>query len=161
MILGWSQVSRSTHTYKPSGFEYISTSFFPSSLNMVDMMELPSGSECDPSRLEREPAFKAWKLNSTTFIIKEHKDSYDERPLIYAKMMPGGNTIVIVDTGCGGATEDPTINIKSLRVFIETVPIPDNDHEPINEGGRMKYTVILTHCHYDHICTSIFLSKLH
>ena len=101
-----------------------------------------------------KPAFKAWRLTTTTFVINEHKDSYDERPLIYAKLLLEHEHMVIIDTGCGGATEDPKIDLKSLRTFIETVQIRGNDDKPLNEGGRMKYIIVLTHCHYDHICTS-------
>lgn len=108
----------------------------------------------DPTRLRWKPAFKAWRLNSTTFVINEHKDIYDEQPLIYAKIMPGNTEMVIIDTGCGGATDDPEIDVKSLRMFIETVKVPSNDDKPLNEGGKMRYVVVLTHCHYDRIRTS-------
>lgn len=102
----------------------------------------------DPSR---KPAFKATRLTQSTFVIKEYADVYDEQPLIYAKVCAEINTIVIMDTGCGGKTEDPDIDLTSLRAFIETIAIPDNGNKPLNKGGHMKYVVVLSHCHYDHI----------
>jgi len=102
------------------------------------------------------PAFKASRLTPSTFLIIEHSDVYSEHPFIYAKIIPSANTIVIIDTGCGGATNDETINLKSLREFIETVGIEDNEGDkPLNEGGKMRYIVVLSHCHYDHICRSL------
>lgn len=38
-----------------------------------------------------------------------------------------------------------------MRKFIETVNIDDNEGKPLNEGGHLKYVVVTTHCHYDHI----------
>ena len=97
-------------------------------------------------------AFKASKLNASTFLIIEYKDIYDEQPFIYAKVDIQSNTILIIDTGCGGATDDPNVDLKDLRESIETFDVDDNNGKPINEGGRMKYIVVLSHCHYDHIC---------
>lgn len=99
----------------------------------------------------RKPAFKASRLTFSTFVIKEYADIYDEHPQIYAKICSEIATIVIIDTGCGGATDDEDIDLKSLRVFLETVPVRDNDGKPLNAGGKMKYVVVLSHCHYDHI----------
>lgn len=100
----------------------------------------------------RRPAFRATKLTATTFAILEHSDIYSERPLIYTKVVRPARTILILDTGCGGATSDHTINLRSLRRFIETVPVPKNeDGRPLNEGGKMGYVVVLSHCHFDHI----------
>ena len=99
----------------------------------------------------RKPAFKASRLTPSTFVINEFADIYDESPLIYAKICAEIATIVIIDTGCGGATEDPDIDLKSLRAFIETVAVVDNGGKPLNEHGGMRYIVILSHCHYDHI----------
>ncbi|KIP05023.1 hypothetical protein PHLGIDRAFT_120190 [Phlebiopsis gigantea 11061_1 CR5-6] len=109
------------------------------------------GSEDPHTDTNLKPAFKAWRFNATTFVINEHKDSYDEQPLIYAKLLPGDEEMVIIDTGCGGATKDPKIDLKSLRTFIETVQVRGNNDKPLNEGGKMKYVIVLTHCHYDHI----------
>ena len=99
-------------------------------------------------------AFKAYRLTPTVFVINEYADIYDEKPLIYAKLVPSVNTIVVLDTGCGGATNDVEIEVKSLRKFIETVPVEDNDNKPLNPNGSMRYLVVLSHCHYDHIRTS-------
>lgn len=97
------------------------------------------------------PAFTARRLTQTTFLIVEWDDIFNEHPFIYAKIVPSTNTILIMDTGCGGATHNPEIGLKSLREFIETVNVPDNNGKPLNEGGKMKYIVVESHCHYDHI----------
>lgn len=99
-----------------------------------------------------KPAFKASRLTPSTFVINEYADIYDEHPLIYTKICAEINVIVIIDTGCGGATDDEDIDLKSLRSFIERVPVRDNGGKPLNQGGKMKYIVVLSHCHYDHIC---------
>ena len=96
-------------------------------------------------------AFHASRLTSSTFLIKEYDDIYSEHPHIYAKVDVSANTILIIDSGCGGASNDPEVKITSLRTFVESVGVDDNDGRPLNEGGRMKYIVVLTHCHYDHI----------
>lgn len=106
-------------------------------------------------------AFQATRLTSSTFLIKEYNDIYSEHPHIYAKLALSANTILIIDTGCGGASNDPDITVKSLREFIETVKVQDNNGLPLNEGGSMNYMVALTHCHYDHIRTlNVQLSML-
>ena len=120
-------------------------------------LAMPQHSEqVDISTGTRKPnvAFKASRLTPTTFVIIEHSDIYGEQPVICVKVVPDSDTILIVDTGCGGATDNPEIEVKSLRVFLETVNVRDNDDKPINEGSRKKYIVVLTHCHYDHIRTS-------
>lgn len=102
----------------------------------------------------RTAAFVAYRLNATTFLINEPDDIYGESPYIYALMNYATNTIVLIDTGCGGHTRRPGISVKSLREFIETIPVDVNGKKPINEGGKMKYVIVITHCHYDHICQS-------
>ncbi|KAI0701202.1 Metallo-hydrolase/oxidoreductase [Cytidiella melzeri] len=112
----------------------------------------------------RKPAFKASRLTLSTFVVREFADSYGEHPLLYTKICAEIATILRtarggaaptlsdpIDTGCGGATQDPEIDLKSLRVFLETVPVIDNGGKPLNNGGRMQYVVVLSHCHYDHI----------
>jgi glyoxylase-like metal-dependent hydrolase (beta-lactamase superfamily II) len=76
-------------------------------------------------------------------------DKYREYPFIYAKVTP--HALLLIDTGCGGATDKPDIELTSLRKFLETYPVADNDNTPLNEGGRKDYVVICSHCHYDHI----------
>lgn len=70
-------------------------------------------------------------------------------PFIYAKIY--ASVIVLVDTGCGGAAKDPSVELTSLREFIETYPAKENDGKPLNPNGQRGYAVICTHCHYDHI----------
>ena len=106
-------------------------------------------------------AFKARRLTATTFVITEYMDIYHEQPLIYVKRAPDAGVILILDTGCGGATADPDVEVRSLREYIETVPIPDNQDEPLNKDGEMRYIVVLSHCHYDHICAYIHHAPLH
>ena len=100
-------------------------------------------------------AFHASRLTGSTFLIKEYNDIYSERPHIYAKIIQAANTILIIDTGCGGATNDAKVKVKSLRQFIESFKIEDNHGLPLSNGGTMDYVVVLTHCHYDHICMRI------
>ena len=104
----------------------------------------------------KRAAFKGTRLSENTYLITEHSDIYNEHPFIYVRIFSSFNTILVIDTGCGGATDDQEIEITSLREFIETAN-PDSDAEhgdgkPLNEGGKLAYAVALTHCHYDHIC---------
>ncbi|KAJ3999479.1 Metallo-hydrolase/oxidoreductase [Lentinula boryana] len=112
----------------------------------------------------KRSAFNATRLTSSTFLIKEFDDIYSEHPYIYAIIIPAKSksvlssrhgTIILIDTGCGGTSNDPNTRISSLREFIETVDVTDNDNKPLNgdddRQGRMGYIVVLTHCHYDHI----------
>jgi len=100
-----------------------------------------------------EAAFQATRLTPSTFLIKEYNDIYSEHPHIYVKSVLSARTMLIIDTGCGGASNNPDITIKSLREYIETVTVEDNSGLPLNEGGSMNYILALTHCHYDHIRT--------
>ncbi|KAI0749582.1 Metallo-hydrolase/oxidoreductase [Daedaleopsis nitida] len=109
----------------------------------------------------RKTAFSARRLTGSTFLIVEVDDVYDEHPFIYAKLVPTARTILLLDTGCGGKTRDPDVELTSLREFIERVPVEDNGGQPLNPithggtGGKqeapMRYVVVLSHCHYDHI----------
>ena len=94
-------------------------------------------------------AFTARRKAPSLFLIVETDDIFNERPFIYVKFLPG--VLVVVDTGCGGRTNEPDIDIRSLREFIETWPLEDNGNSPLNAGGERKYTIVCTHCHYDHI----------
>lgn len=92
--------------------------------------------------------FACTRLGQSTFRIVE-ADKYGEFPFIYAKVYE--SVIVLIDTGCGGAARDPGVKLTSLRDFIETYPVKQNDNKPLNSGGWKSYVVICTHCHYDHI----------
>jgi glyoxylase-like metal-dependent hydrolase (beta-lactamase superfamily II) len=92
--------------------------------------------------------FHCQRLNETTFIIVED-DKWRETPFIYAKIYSA--VIVLFDTGCGGASMDPDVQLKTLRNFIETYPVSANGHKPLNPAAEKEYVVICTHCHYDHI----------
>lgn len=98
-------------------------------------------------------AFRATRLTPSTFLVEEYNDIFSEHPHIYVKLLPSANTVLVIDTGTGGKSYDPDVEVTSLRKFIESVDVADNDGRPLNEGGKMKYVVITTHCHYDHICT--------
>ncbi|ORY16777.1 beta-lactamase-like protein [Clohesyomyces aquaticus] len=107
--------------------------------------------EVQPSSESPKPpstCFTCQRLNGSTFVIVED-DKWHETPFIYAKVYD--SVIVLVDTGCGGASKDPDVQLKSLRQFIETYPIPANENKPINSAGALDYVVICTHCHFDHI----------
>ncbi|KAJ3894655.1 Metallo-hydrolase/oxidoreductase [Lentinula edodes] len=136
------------------------------------------------SQGKHSSAFSATRLTSNTFLIKEYDDIYSEHPHIYAIIFPsisnssnvsntsessskvGHNmvgTIILIDTGCGGASNDPEVRVTNVREFIETVDVPENCGRPLNgldnqsgleAGKRMGYIVVLTHCHYDHIRNS-------
>lgn len=96
------------------------------------------------SAMSSSTYFNCTRLNKSTFMIIEN-DKYGEIPQIFAKVYP--STIVLIDTGCGG---NPNNIQETLRRFLETHPISDNGNVPINQDKR-PYTVISTHCHYDHI----------
>jgi hypothetical protein len=110
-----------------------------------------------PSNVLHKPrsAFNATRLTPSTFLIIEHDDIYHERPYIYAKVIPSAGTLLLFDTGCGGASNDPEVEVTKLRDFLESVGVEDNEGRPLNEGARMRYMVVLSHCHYDHICVSV------
>ncbi|CDO72467.1 hypothetical protein BN946_scf184980.g8 [Trametes cinnabarina] len=97
------------------------------------------------------PAFTARRLTGTTFHVTEVDDVYDEHPFIYAKLVPAAGTLLLLDTGCGGASRNPEAAFNRLRDYLERCPVTDNDGLPLNEGGKMEYVVVLSHCHYDHI----------
>lgn len=88
--------------------------------------------------------FRCSRLNNSTFLIIEN-DKYDQLPFIYAKVY--NSTIVLIDTGCGGKSGDPS---DSLKTFLETATVADNGQSPIN-AEKKPYTIISTHCHFDHI----------
>ncbi|KAK7033066.1 beta-lactamase-like protein [Favolaschia claudopus] len=96
-------------------------------------------------------AFTTSRLTPSTFVVREYNDIYDEHPQIFVKLSPSTGTMLIIDTGCGGATADTEVGITSLRQYIEEVRLECNGGEALNEGKRLKYVVVATHCHYDHI----------
>ncbi|KAJ7739779.1 Metallo-hydrolase/oxidoreductase [Mycena maculata] len=96
-------------------------------------------------------AFRAARLTPTTFVLSEYNDVYREHPQIYVKIIPAARTILIIDTGCGGATVDPDIEMTSLRRYIEEVKLDCNGGAALNEVKNTEYVVVLSHCHYDHI----------
>lgn len=99
--------------------------------------------------IQSKVAFSASKLTEIVFKIVEFDDIFIERPLMYAKVLP--DVVVVIDTGCGGRSDDAEVSVTSLREFIETWPVDDNGGRPLNEGGTKGYVVVCTHCHYDHI----------
>src|SRR6266487_3482710 len=101
--------------------------------------------------------FSCSRLNATTFKIIED-DIWSENPIIYAKIYD--RVVVLLDTGCGGASRDPTVTLTSLRRFLETYPVPDNNGLPLNQDGTKDYLVICSHCHFDHIGTNAFLGYI-
>ncbi|KAF7312314.1 Lactamase-B domain-containing protein [Mycena indigotica] len=112
-------------------------------------------------------AFRTQRLTSNTFLVSEHSDVYQEHPQIFVKRVPSAQTIVVIDTGCGGASEISDVEITSLRTYLEEIPLECNDNQPLNTGGSLQYVVVLTHCHYDHIlaieqfCDSRILVSAH
>ncbi|KAI0360152.1 Metallo-hydrolase/oxidoreductase [Trametes cingulata] len=100
---------------------------------------------------EGKPAFTARCLTPRTFLLTETDDIYDEHPFIYATHVPAARTLLLLDTGCGGASRDPHASFTRLRDFLERAPVEDNGGRPVNGGGEMRYVVVLSHCHYDHI----------
>ncbi|KAI0671609.1 beta-lactamase-like protein [Trametes maxima] len=103
------------------------------------------------ARRKGQPVFSARRLTPTTFLIVEVDDVYDEHPFIYAKRVPAAHTLLLLDTGCGGATRIPDASFTRLRDFLEHAPVADNDGRPLNADGELGYVVVLSHCHYDHI----------
>lgn len=100
--------------------------------------QTPSSNTPEPKPSQSHlPAFTARRLTSTTFLINEWDDIWDEHPFIYAKIVPAAKTILL-DTGCGGRTTNPDIDIKDLRTFIETVPVDDNARKPLNRGESCR-----------------------
>jgi hypothetical protein len=110
--------------------------------------DIPVTLHINMSTITPTTCFFANKLNDTTFVIVED-DKWNENPYIYVKLTP--NSLVLIDTGCGGAAKDPSVELSSLRTFIETFPVADNAGEPLNEKGTRNYVIICTHCHFDHI----------
>ncbi|KAH8893616.1 Metallo-hydrolase/oxidoreductase [Thozetella sp. PMI_491] len=92
--------------------------------------------------------FTCTRLNASTFLIIED-DKWYEEPYIYVKVY--ASFLVLIDTGCGGAAKNVAAELTSLREYIETFPVPDNNNQPLNPGSKQPYVVVCTHCHFDHI----------
>ncbi|KXN91735.1 Molybdopterin synthase sulfur carrier subunit [Leucoagaricus sp. SymC.cos] len=113
----------------------------------------PVSGGLQPHPIITKSAFRATRLTPSTFLVKEYNDIFSEHPHIYVKVMPSVNAVLVIDTGTGGKSNDHEVEVTSLRQFLETVNVIDNDNQPLNGGGKMKYVVVTTHCHYDHIRT--------
>ncbi|KAK4539410.1 hypothetical protein LTR36_010973 [Oleoguttula mirabilis] len=120
-------------------------------------------------------SFTTRRINPTTFLIRED-DAYGEHPFIYVKVHPRAPVIVVCDTGCDEPSEahkyDPTSTREHshgefkaspkltslllqdryihLRHYLEHYALSANNNEPLNPGGKRKYIIICTHCHFDH-----------
>ncbi|KAK0255497.1 hypothetical protein LTS09_009519 [Friedmanniomyces endolithicus] len=95
-------------------------------------------------------SFSTKRINATTFVIRED-DSFAEHPFIYAKVHPKAPVIVLSDTGSDEPSEEHKHDdYIHLRTHLEHCPIPDNNDQPLNPSGKLKYIIICTHCHYDH-----------
>ena len=66
--------------------------------------------------------FSCTRLNRSTFKIVED-DKYHEYPFIYVKITE--HVLVLIDTGCGGATDDKKVELTSLRRDVERAGAPD------------------------------------
>ncbi|EMC99817.1 hypothetical protein BAUCODRAFT_30232 [Baudoinia panamericana UAMH 10762] len=95
-------------------------------------------------------SFTTKRISQTTFVIQEH-DAYGEHPLIYVKISPRANVIVLSDTGCN-APSDEHLNDRytNLRRYLGHYPVTDNNGKPLNSQSSRKYIIICSHCHFDH-----------
>lgn len=103
--------------------------------------------QSSPSRSLPVTSFIDRRVNSSTILIIED-DEYGEHPHIYVKIYP--NHLLITDTGCN-APRSKEPSLTSLREYLETYPVPSNNHQVLNPNGHKRYIIICTHCHYDHI----------
>ena len=92
-------------------------------------------------------SFVSRRVNASTFLVIED-DHYGEQPYIYVKICP--NHLIICDTGCNSPRSKKP-SLVSLRQYLEDYPLPLNQDQPLNRGGRREYIIICSHCHYDHI----------
>jgi glyoxylase-like metal-dependent hydrolase (beta-lactamase superfamily II) len=116
------------------------------------MCPSPQSGGLNPTAVTSEHAdstcFYCTRLNASTFKIVED-DQWSENPIIYVKIYE--LVVVLLDTGCGGASRDTTASLTSLRQFLEAYPVSDNNGVPLNQGGTRDYVVVCSHCHFDHI----------
>ncbi|CAK5268734.1 unnamed protein product [Mycena citricolor] len=122
------------------------------SLTFLLLLSIPLYRRCRRTSSYGQPsyAFTAIRLTPTTFMLTEYDDIFDEHPQIFVKVVSSANTVLIIDSGCGGKSARPA-KTTSLRTFIEKAKLDCNGGVALNEGGRMDYVVVATHCHYDHI----------
>ena len=118
-------------------------------------MAAAMASSAEPVISVQSTCFSCEKLNASTFLIVED-DKYDEHPFIYAKIYSDPPLIVLSDTGCGGKARATHLPPDNIRNYIETFPVKKNDNRPLNPrlpngDPALKYMIICTHCHYDHI----------
>lgn len=92
-------------------------------------------------------SFVSKRMNGSAFLIIED-DKYGEQPYIYVKIYP--DHILITDTGCN-APRRKDQSLTSLRDYLENFPLPINQEQPLNPGGKKQYIILCSHCHYDHI----------
>ncbi|KAJ7170621.1 hypothetical protein C8R43DRAFT_875692 [Mycena crocata] len=89
-------------------------------------------------------AFRTTCLTPSTFLLSEWNDIYGEHPQIYVKLFPHAHTILVIDTGCGGATVDPDIEVTSLRKYLEEFKLECNNGAALNEGKNLDYVTTIT-----------------
>ncbi|RFU24766.1 hypothetical protein B7463_g11578, partial [Scytalidium lignicola] len=92
-------------------------------------------------------SFISKRVNDTTFLLIED-DAYGEQPYIYVKIY--SEYLLITDTGCN-ASRICHREVKSLRDYLETYPVPAANGRILNPEGKKGYIIICSHCHYDHI----------
>src|SRR5215471_4777613 len=95
-----------------------------------------SGGDTPPQGKPNSTCFSSSRINATTFKIVEN-DQWYENPIIYVKIYD--RVVVLLDTGCGGASIDPDVAVTSIREFLETYPVSDNNGLPLNQNGAKDY----------------------
>lgn len=83
------------------------------------------------------------RLNDSTSLIV-HNDKYLEFPYIYVKLYPELSLAVVIDTGCGAHNGNDGTAPRELRDYILSDVLN-------SEQKNFSFTVICTHCHFDHI----------
>ncbi|KAJ5183067.1 hypothetical protein N7492_000683 [Penicillium capsulatum] len=92
--------------------------------------------------------FEFLQITPSVFRLIE-SDQFGDNPFIYIKIY--AEVIVVVDTGCNAPRQNNAEQISTLRGFLETTPIPENENRPLNPEHSLPYLILLSHCHYDHI----------